>query len=64
MDSIKEFSIFLDDSDLDSDSRADIEPPPPISSETEDEEPTVPKTGIGQGNSIGARIQALTLFEL
>jgi hypothetical protein len=47
MDSIEEFSISLDDSDLDSDSRADIEPPPLISSKTEDEEPTVPKTGIG-----------------
>jgi hypothetical protein len=47
MDSIEEFSIFLDDSDSDSDSGADIEPPPLISSKTEDEEPTVPKTGIG-----------------
>jgi hypothetical protein len=45
MDSIKEFGIFLDDLDSDSDSRADIEPPPPISSKTEDDESTVPKTG-------------------
>jgi hypothetical protein len=62
MDSIEEFGIFLDDLDSDSDSRADIEPPPLISFETEDKESTVPNTG--RGNSIRARIQALTLFEL
>jgi hypothetical protein len=45
MDSIKEFSIFLDDSDSDSDSRANIGPLPLISSKTEDEESTIPKTG-------------------
>ena len=50
------------DSESDSDSGADIGLPPLISSETEDEEPTVPNKG--RGNSIGARVQALTLFEL
>ena len=59
MDSNEEFSITLDDSESDSDFGADIGPP--NDSETENEESEVPK---GRGNSIGARVQALTLFEL
>jgi hypothetical protein len=56
------FSSFTmdsnDDLELNSDSRADIKPL--SDSKTESEESRVPK---GQGNSIGARIQALTLFK-
>jgi hypothetical protein len=56
------FSSFTmdsnDDSESDSDSGADIRPP--SDSETESKKPKDPK---GQGNSIGARIQALTLFD-
>jgi hypothetical protein len=58
MDSNEEFSITLSDSESDSDSRADVRPP--SDSETESEE--IPKKG--QRNSIGARLQALTQFEL
>ena len=58
MDSDEEFSIFLDISESDSDSGADIQPP---SSDLETEiEIEIKK---GQRNSIGARIQALSLFE-
>jgi hypothetical protein len=60
MDSNKEFGIILDDLESDSDSRTDIGPP--SGSETENEESQVPSKG--QGNSIRARVQALTLFEL
>jgi hypothetical protein len=60
MDSNEEFSIILSDSESDSDAGADIEPP--SDSETESEESEVPKTG--RGNSIRARVQALTQFEL
>jgi hypothetical protein len=52
MDSNEEFSITLDDLESDSDSGADIGPP--SSSETENEESTVPNKS--QGNSIGARV--------
>jgi hypothetical protein len=58
MDSSKEFSTILSDPESDSDFGADVGPP--SNSETESEE--VPKKG--QGNSIGARLQALTQFEL
>jgi hypothetical protein len=51
-------SIILSDSESDSDSGADVGPP--SNSETESEE--VPKKG--QRNSIRARLQALTQFEL
>ena len=60
MDPPKELSIILDDTESDSDSRADIEPP--SNSETENKKPKV--SNKGQGNSIRARVQALTLFEL
>jgi len=60
MDPPKVFSIILDDLESDSDSGADIRPP--SSSETENEESKVPNKS--RGNSIGARVQALTLFEL
>ena len=58
MDSDEEFSIFLGISESDSDPGADIQPP---SSDLETEiEIEIKK---GQRNSIGARIQALSLFE-
>jgi hypothetical protein len=60
MDPPEEFGIILDDLESDSDSGADLGPP--SDSETENEEPKV--SNKGQGNSIGARVQALTLFEL
>src|SRR5277367_258813 len=60
MDPNEEFGIILDDLESDSDSRADIGPP--SDSETENEESKV--SNKGRGNSIGARVQALTLFEL
>jgi hypothetical protein len=47
MESIEGFGIFLDDLDLDLDSRADIGSPPPISFEIEDKESIVPNIGIG-----------------
>jgi len=52
MDSNEEFGIFLDDSESDSDSGADIGPP--SDSETENEESEVPKKS--QRNSIRARV--------
>jgi hypothetical protein len=58
MDFSEEFSIILSDSELESDSRANVGP----SSDTEIESEGVPKKG--QGNSIRARLQALTQFEL
>jgi len=48
---------YNDDSESDSDSGADIRPP--SDSETESKE-----SKVSQRNSIGARVQALTLFEL
>ena len=60
MDPAEEFGIILDDLESDSDSEADIGPP--SDSETENEESEV--SNKSQGNSIGARVQALTLFEL
>jgi hypothetical protein len=60
MDSSEEFSIILSDSESDSDSDSGADVGPPSDSEIESEE--VPKKG--QGNSIGARLQALTQFEL
>jgi hypothetical protein len=59
MDPAEEFGIILDDLESDSDPGADIGPP---NSETENDESKVPNKS--QGNSIGARAQALTLFEL
>jgi hypothetical protein len=56
----EEFGIILDDLESETDSGADIGPP--SDSETENEEPKVPNKGWG--NFIGARVQALTLFEL
>jgi hypothetical protein len=52
MDSNEEFGIFLGDSELDSDSGADIGPP--SISETENKESEVLKKG--RGNSIRARV--------
>src|ERR1700722_307313 len=58
MDSSEEFSIILSDSESDSESGADVGSP----SDSETKSEKVPKNG--QGNSIGARLQALTQFEL
>jgi len=52
-----------DDSESDSDCGADIRPPSDSETEIESEKSKVPNPK-GQGNSIGARIQALILFEL
>ena len=60
MDPAEELGIILDDLESDSDSRADIGPP--SDSKIENEESEVPNKS--RGNSIGARVQALTLFEL
>jgi hypothetical protein len=60
MDPAEEFGIILDDLESDSDSGADIGPP--SDSEIENEESEIPNKS--RGNSIGARVQALTLFEL
>jgi hypothetical protein len=57
-DSNKEFDIFLDISESDSDSGADILP---LSSNLETE--TEIEIKKSQRNSIGTRIQALSLFE-
>jgi hypothetical protein len=60
MDPTEEFGIILDDLESDSDSRANIGPP--SDSKTENEEFKV--LNKSRGNSIGARIQDLTLFKL
>jgi hypothetical protein len=60
MDPTKEFGIILDDLEWDSDSGADVRPL--SNSEIENKESEVPNKSWG--NSIRARVQALTLFEL
>jgi hypothetical protein len=64
IDLSEEFGISLDISELDSDSGADVQS---LLSDSEPEsasaEPASAEPKQGRGNSIGARIQALTLFE-
>jgi hypothetical protein len=62
MDSGEEFGISLDIPESDSDSGADIEPPS-SDSESVNTGPASAKPREGGGNSIGAWIQALVLFE-
>ena len=63
MDLDKELSISFDFSDSDLDSGADIQPPSSDDLESDPAEPANAELKKSQGNSIGARIQALTLFE-
>ena len=62
MDLDKELSISFDFSDY-LDSGADIQPPSSDDLESDPAEPANAELKKSQGNSIGARIQALTLFE-